>query len=202
MMNINLHSTSDVRERLRLNAEKLIRDGSAPTTGRGTLSVDALELLYRRASDPEHAADALKLLHELQTHQVELDLIYDQAHLNDSQVEEEFFHYKALFDLAPMPYLVVAHDGQIVESNVAAGVLLSTDPVLLTQHSVFEFLTLASRASVADLLLSEDVPAKCRSCMAVLSGHANAQVSVTVTSGAVSGHTLLVLSPDSHVKEP
>ena len=52
-------------DRLRSSAEELIAKGGTPVVRGGALSVDALTLLYKRASVPESGADALKLLHEL-----------------------------------------------------------------------------------------------------------------------------------------
>lgn len=58
-------SWAENRAQLRLNAEALIHAGAARVAeiGGGALGVEALTLLYRRASDPDFAADALKLLH-------------------------------------------------------------------------------------------------------------------------------------------
>lgn len=110
-------------DRLRRSARDLIDHGVPPTNRGGSLSVDALQLLYERASTPESAADALKLLHEFQTYQVELDLLYEQLQANEHEISEELAHYKSLYEQAPVAYLIVANDGEIIEGNRAAGVL-------------------------------------------------------------------------------
>ena len=74
---------ADSDEQLRRDARHLLDHGASPKIRSGTLGVDALQLLYQRASEPESAADALKLLHELQTFQVELDLMYQQLQANE-----------------------------------------------------------------------------------------------------------------------
>jgi PAS domain-containing protein len=198
MMKTFLETRHEFRDRLRLNAEVLIRDGAAPSSGGGTLGVDALELLYRHASNPAHAADALKLLHELQTHQVELDLLYDQSQLNDNHVAEELLYYKALYDLAPMAYLIVSEVGQIIESNLAAGVLLGIDPEVLAQHFVFDFLDFSSRASVKDLILSVSRTEGNKSCRGELSVGPNkkSRLSITIGSGIIPGQIMMALSPE------
>jgi hypothetical protein len=63
---------------LRQHAESRLQEGEAPKTLGWSSSAQALSLLHRLASDPASAADALKLLHELQVHQVELDLQHEQ----------------------------------------------------------------------------------------------------------------------------
>lgn len=110
-------------ERLRRSAKDLIDHGVPPRNRGGSLSMEALQLLYERASKPESAADALKLLHELQTYQVELDLLYEQLQANEHEISEELAHYKSLYEHAPAVYLVVAKDGEIIEGNPAAGLL-------------------------------------------------------------------------------
>lgn len=110
-------------ERLRRSARDLIDHGVPPPSRGGSLSVDALQMLYQRASAPESAADAVKLLHELQTYQVELDLLYEQLQANEHEISEDLAYYKSLYDLAPAAYLIVANDGEIIEGNQAAGSL-------------------------------------------------------------------------------
>jgi hypothetical protein len=68
---------------LRQKAETRISGGNAPATKGWTLGAASLMLLHRLASNPDTASDALKLLHELQVHQVELDLQHE--HINDER---------------------------------------------------------------------------------------------------------------------
>lgn len=123
MTNTHGHPDDSNYDRLRRNARDLIDHGVPPQSRGGTLSVDALQLLYERASKPESAADAFKLLHELQTYQVELDLLYEQLQANELELNEELEHYKFLYEQAPAAYLIVANDGEIIEGNQAASEL-------------------------------------------------------------------------------
>lgn len=128
------------QERLRDIARDLLDHGVTPSHHGGSLGVDALQLLYERASAPETAADAVKLLHELQTYQVELDLLYEQLQANEHEVSEELAHYKALYELAPVAYLTVANDGEIIEGNQAAGALFGQPPTELSGRPLCAFL--------------------------------------------------------------
>jgi hypothetical protein len=60
---------------VRTIAETRLKERSAPPTAGWPLGIDTLALLHNLASTPDRAADALKVLHELQVHQVELDLL-------------------------------------------------------------------------------------------------------------------------------
>ena len=70
------------QNQLRQAAEDSLKQGTTPPTKGWSISADALALLYRLASNPDSAGDALKLLHELQAHQVELDLQHEQLKAN------------------------------------------------------------------------------------------------------------------------
>jgi PAS domain S-box-containing protein len=127
-------------DQLRVSAETLIEKGATPRAGGGALGVDALTFLYQHASAPESAADALKLLHELRTHQVELDLLYEQLQENEQDITEELTHYKSLYENAPAAYLTVANDGQIIEANQAAGELFDESAMALAGKTLCDFL--------------------------------------------------------------
>ncbi|WP_341580933.1 PAS domain S-box protein [Marinobacter metalliresistant] len=146
------YPNAESHERLRRSARELIDHGVPPPHRGGTLSVDALQLLYQRASTPESAAEAQKLLHELQTYQVELDLLYEQLQANEYEITEELTHYRSLFELAPAAYLVVATDGEIIEGNQAAGVLFGESAMTLTGKALASLLAPGQKNAVAALL--------------------------------------------------
>ncbi len=146
------YQNADVHARLRRSARDLIDNGVPPPSHSGTLSVDALQLLYQRASTPESAADALKLLHELQTYQVELDLLYEQLQTNELEITEELAYYRSLYELAPAAYLIVANDGVIIEGNHAAGALFSEPAMPLTGTALNTLLAPGQGGAVRALL--------------------------------------------------
>lgn len=187
------------RDQLRSNAEALIHTGAAPAVGEGSLGVDALELLYRRASNPEFAADALKLLHELQTHQVELDLLFDQIKASEEELAEELAHYKALYDLAPVPYLIVDSGGRLVETNQAAGKMLGLSAERLAERYLSDLLSPSSRVSVSSMIQKVVSSKSGLSCSAELSGElgVDGPLAIEATLGSFDDRILLVLSPGS-----
>lgn len=118
----NPHGHPDAKDfgQLRRSARDLIDHGVPPRSHGGTPGIDVQKLLQDRAGKPESAVDAFKLLHELQTYQVELDLMYEQLQATEHETNEELMFYKFLYEQAPAPYLIVANDGEIIESNQAA----------------------------------------------------------------------------------
>jgi len=61
--------------------------GSAGSLGSSVGAANALAVLHTLASSPDTAADALALLHELQVHQIELDM--QAQELRESRAELE-----------------------------------------------------------------------------------------------------------------
>lgn len=146
------HPNADSHERLRRSAKDLIDHGVPPPSRGGSLNAEALHLLYERARSPETAADALRLLHELQTYQVELDLLYEQLQANEHELCEELAHYRSLYERAPAIYLIVAADGEIIEANEAASDLFGESLQTLTGEALSALLAPGQEGTVNTLL--------------------------------------------------
>ena len=140
---------------LRQSAEERIEKGTAPFTRGWPTGLQALTLLHGLASAPESASDALKLLHELQVHQVELDLQHEQAEQDRCQLTEDLTNYTALFDLAPFAYLALEPDGLVICTNRIAGDWLAAETGQGKEWAgrhIEELLAPECRAAVRDML--------------------------------------------------
>jgi len=190
-------SRDENRSQLRHHAEGLLRDGGAATTGisGGILGVEALELLYRQASNPEFAADALKLLHELQTHQVELDLVLSQVQASETEVAEELAYYRALYQRAPVAYLVTGRDGQVLESNEAAGTLLGLAPGASPEQTLMHYLLPENRPAVMAMVQTLAAPGSTADCLVRLAAVPGCQLIMNASPGPSAESVLLTLSP-------
>jgi PAS domain-containing protein len=111
---------------LRADAEIRLSSGALPSND-NSIGMQALELLFRLACSPTTAADGLKLLHELQVHQIEIDLQHAQLEAEAREAGQRLDHYKSLYELAPFGYLVIDTQGHISEANAAAAGLLGMD---------------------------------------------------------------------------
>jgi PAS domain S-box-containing protein len=71
--------------------------------------------------------DTLKLIHELQVHQIELELQNEELILAIQQEELAKEKYTSLFDFAPTAYFTLNPDGNIAELNFTAAKMLGND---------------------------------------------------------------------------
>jgi len=198
MTHSNRLSGPDMHDDLRLNAESVLQNDSTHLVGRGSLGVEALELLYRRASDPEFAADALKLLHELRTHQVELDLVFDQMQSTEIELSEALEHYKAFYDMAPVAYLLINADGLIIENNKAASNLFGLSEERLVEQPLENFLSAHSRVAVKAMLQKLKSSGSGQRCVVDLSGELGSghRQELKVKQGSTAKTIFCVFSPE------
>jgi PAS domain S-box-containing protein len=182
--------------KLRREAEVRLKEGSAPTTAGWSVGVHALSLLHELASQPGSAVDALKLLHELQVYQVELDLQHEQIESTHRDIVEDMALYRGLFECSPAAYLSLTLQRDIAECNIAAAKLFDVEQEKLRGSSVETFVAPASRPQLIQLLkrLRPDGPSG--SCELQLgNGYGSHHVQV-VASAAPDGKSLLVMFID------
>ncbi len=87
----------ELRERAALRLR-----GAAATKGSVASVANALSVLHAMASRPETAADALTLLHEMQVHQVEVDLQAQDLRESRVELEAELRRQIQLYDHQPV----------------------------------------------------------------------------------------------------
>ena len=105
----------------------------------------ALRVLFDLAASPSTAHDALALLHELQVHQVELDLQNEELTASRNALEDALLHQTFLFDHAPVGYLAIDANTVATEINRAALHLLGMPRQALKGRPLTGLLTPASR---------------------------------------------------------
>ncbi|NDP48163.1 MAG: PAS domain S-box protein [Sulfuriferula multivorans] len=112
----------------------------------GTLS-DADELrrqaeqqLTNQQEPGPSAESAQRLLHELQVHQIELEM--QNEALREARVEAEsaLERYTELYDHAPVGYATFSRDGIICRANLAAGGLLGLERSKLSRRNLEFFI--------------------------------------------------------------
>jgi PAS domain S-box-containing protein len=81
----------------------------------------------------------LKLVHELRVHQIELKMQNDELCRAQAELNATRERYFDLHNLAPVGYVIVTHEGRILESNLAGGTLLGVPRVSLVGQPIARF---------------------------------------------------------------
>lgn len=181
---------------LRTDAEGRLAGGTAPHSETSPIGLEALRLLHRLASSPESAADALRLLHELQVHQVELDLQLAQVRSNEQELAEEVASYRELYQRAPAGYFRLDPDSRITEVNQAGSELLGVEQSQLIGRRVESFVAPDSQQALAGLLSRLRSGGARDSCRVQVAGRTPRQNAVLATADAASDGSLLLLLVD------
>ena len=84
--------------------------------------------------------DLRAVVHELQAHQIELEMQNEELRRAQAQAEEAQQKYTELFDFAPMGYFLVDQDGLIREANLAGAALLGRDRSQVTRQPFAKFI--------------------------------------------------------------
>jgi PAS domain S-box-containing protein len=120
--------------------------------------VSALRKQAERRVGSRHMAgsdvlpDATALLHELQVHQVELEMQNDELRATQSALEESRNRYADLYDQAPVAYLTLDKRGAIVEANRVAAALLGVTGANLLKSPLSRYVANEDRSLLASHL--------------------------------------------------
>ena len=109
------HPQSSLRERA-----KTLLQAQGPGLGVAKDASVALRVLFDLAASPSTAHDALVLLHELQVHQVELDLQNEELQSSRVELEAACDRQLQLRDASPGAQLVLDDQGRVIEGNALA----------------------------------------------------------------------------------
>lgn len=91
------------------------------------LRLKAEELLKEKKKLVEaevHESDVKRLLHELQVHQIELEMQNEELQNAYDAAERALKKYTMLYEMAPMGYLTIKKDGTIRELNFTAAEMI------------------------------------------------------------------------------
>lgn len=73
-------------------------------------------------------ADRSKLLHELQVHQIELEMQNQALRDAYNEINDSLLRFRELYDLAPVAYYTLDRSGAIIKANALGGRLLASTP--------------------------------------------------------------------------
>lgn len=110
---------------------------------------------------PRSAED---LLHELQVHQVELEMQNENLRQSQAELEAAHARYFDLYDLAPVGYVTLSERGLILQANLTAATLLGLTRSALTKQLLTPFILKEDRNIYylfRKQLLGTDKPQSC-----------------------------------------
>jgi PAS domain S-box-containing protein len=81
-----------------------------------------------------------KTLHELQVHQIELEMQNEELRTAQAQIEAGRARYFDLYDLAPVGYCTLSEQGVILEANLTTATLLGTARGTLVKQPISRFI--------------------------------------------------------------
>ena len=104
------------------------------------LAEDRLNGQRPAAAVAESAMEAQRLVHELQVHQIELEMQNDELRRTRNEVESAAERYTDLYDFAPSGYFTLERDGTITRTNLAGALLLGFERARLTGRKLSDFM--------------------------------------------------------------
>jgi PAS domain S-box-containing protein len=102
------------------------------------------------------APDVQRLLQELQVHQIELEMQYEELLLAQADAASSHAQYIDLYEFAPVGYCTLAAGGAIEQLNLQMAKLLGATRQQLLHRRLALFVTLAERAQFTDFLAQLD----------------------------------------------
>lgn len=94
----------------------------------------AAEAKLTRMPDQPSTQSAEALLHEVQVHQIELEMQNEALHQAQIELEASRDRYVDLYEFAPVGYLTLSHSGLIEQINLTGAALLGEDRKQLFQR--------------------------------------------------------------------
>lgn len=88
---------------------------------------EQLKIIKGITKQPLAEAETIKLLHELQVHQIELEMMNEELRHARDRAEVISEKFEELYDFAPAGYLTLLSDGIISELNLSAARMLGTE---------------------------------------------------------------------------
>ena len=166
-MNNNKKNSADARA-LRLKAEEQLKKN------------------HTKKSLQNEETDVKKLLHELQVHQIELEMQNEELRLANETAETALKKYTTLYDFAPMGYYTLDVDGRIVELNFTGAELLGDKHFSLVDSNFKVFVSDKSRP-VFNAFLSKVFISQAKESCEILLGNDDEPVHSVYLEGIVIG---------------
>jgi PAS domain S-box-containing protein len=145
---------------------------------------NAEERLAKQGSYPKDD-DPLKLIHELQVHQIELEMQNEELMQARAEIEAGLEKYSVLFDFAPVGYFTLTDDGTIQEVNLTGASLLGDERSHLIKQHFSIFLSDEAHPVFVEFLRRVFADTTKKTCEVMLSGNKDNPRHIHIEGSAV-----------------
>ena len=166
MINEELDFTN--AQMLRLKAEEKLKEKKRKS------DLDAVEI------------EAQKLLHELQVHQIELEMQNEELKQAYIRAETALKNYTMLYDLSPMGYFTINSDGSIIELNFTGADMLGQRRFSLI-NSNFKLFVSGNSLPVFNKFLSKVYASNAKESCEIMLGYDTTPLCMAYMEGIVTG---------------
>lgn len=155
----------------------------------------ALGVLHELASSPATAPDALALLHEMQVHQVELELQAEELRNSRAELEATLQRQVQMYDAAPVGCFTVDRQAVLHELNLPGAALLGSDRDSLLGRGLDGFLAPHSVRALQAMLARLDAGSRAEAGALELAARDGASrvVQASVCADPAGGRYFVVL---------
>jgi len=140
----------------------------------------------RKVDEPVMETDVKKLLHELQVHQIELEMQNEELHQAYETAEAALKKYTMLYDFAPMGYFTLESDGSICDLNFTGAEMLGDKRFSLVNSNFKLFISKGSQTVFNDFFSKVYTSNTKESCEVKL-GYDNKPLCMVYMEGIVTG---------------
>jgi len=131
-------------------------------------------------------ADVNKLIHELQVHQIELEMQNEELRQAYDTAETALRKYTMLYDLAPMGYFTLDSDGTILELNFTAADMLGERRFSLVSSN-FKLFVSEDSLPIFNNFFSEMYTSNAKESCEVILGYDKKLLCAVYMEGVVTG---------------
>jgi len=143
------------------------------------------EQLHKKKVSKKHIqpseSEALKLIHELEVHQIELELQNEELVLATTAAQEASEKYIELYDFAPSGFFTISYKGEILNLNFNGSKMLGKERSNLINKRILFFISEETKA-IFNTFLENIISSKVKeSCEVVLTNNGYAPLNVYMT---------------------
>ena len=147
---------------------------------------EQLKHKQKKEASLEKETDIKKLLHELQVHQIELEMQNEELRQANETAEEALRKYTMLYDFAPMGYFTLDSEGSICELNFTGAEILGDKRYSLINSNFKLFVSEGSKSVFNEFFKSVFTSSTKKSCELTL-GYNGKQLCQVYMEGIVLG---------------